>query len=414
MTLTSPATEGRAAVWVLLAGVSVALHVGKLPPAIPLLRDQLGVSLVQAGFLLSLVQLAGMSLGLAAGLLADGWGLRRTLLAGLCVLGGASVAGAFAESAAALMVLRACEGAGLLMAVMPAPGLIRRNVPPRRLAVMLGWWGTYMPTGSALALLAGPSFIALAGWAAWWLLLAACTLAMAAVVWRRVPADPVMTATASTTAAPSAGTAGAWIGRLRATLSSRGPWLAALSFAVYSGQWLAVIGFLPSIHAQAGLSVALSGLLSALAAAVNMLGNVMSGRLLMAGWTPVRSLGTGFAAMALGSVMAFAPLGQDAGLRFAGVLLFSSVGGLIPGTLFALSVRLAPSGQTVSTTVGLMQQLSALGQFAGPPLVAAAASMVGGWQQTWVLTGACSVAGGLLAWMIARTLEAPAPRVRRP
>ena len=149
--------------------------------------------------------------------------------------------------------------------------------------------------------------------------------------------------------------------------------------------------------------------MTATVAAANMLGNVMSGRLLTAGWTPVRSLCTGFAAMALGSLLAFAPLGQDAWLRYAGVLLFSSVGGLIPGTLFALSVRLAPSEQTVSTTVGLMQQLSALGQFVGPPLVATVASMAGGWQHTWALTGACSVAGAVLASMMARTLRTPTP-----
>ncbi len=57
------------AVLVILAGVCAALHVGKLPPALPVLRDALGVSLLQAGFLLSMVQLAGMSLGLA---IADG------------------------------------------------------------------------------------------------------------------------------------------------------------------------------------------------------------------------------------------------------------------------------------------------------------------------------------------------------
>jgi hypothetical protein len=46
------------ALLVVLGGVSAALHVGKLPTAIPVLRDALGVTLVQAGFLLSLVQLA--------------------------------------------------------------------------------------------------------------------------------------------------------------------------------------------------------------------------------------------------------------------------------------------------------------------------------------------------------------------
>ena len=48
-----------------LAGVSAALHVGKLSPALPVLQQVMGMSLLQAGFLLSLVQLAGLLFGLA-------------------------------------------------------------------------------------------------------------------------------------------------------------------------------------------------------------------------------------------------------------------------------------------------------------------------------------------------------------
>jgi len=43
------------ALLVILGGVAAALHVGKLPPAIGALQDTLGLTLVQAGFLLSLV-----------------------------------------------------------------------------------------------------------------------------------------------------------------------------------------------------------------------------------------------------------------------------------------------------------------------------------------------------------------------
>jgi hypothetical protein len=49
-------------VLVVAGGVAAALHVGKLPTAIPVLQQALHVSLVQAGFLLSLVQFAGMLL----------------------------------------------------------------------------------------------------------------------------------------------------------------------------------------------------------------------------------------------------------------------------------------------------------------------------------------------------------------
>jgi MFS family permease len=73
--------------WVIvLAGVCAALHVGKLPPALPVLQATLDISLVQASFLLSALQIAGMTLGLAVGLTADGIGLRRSMLIGLALL----------------------------------------------------------------------------------------------------------------------------------------------------------------------------------------------------------------------------------------------------------------------------------------------------------------------------------------
>jgi hypothetical protein len=56
--------------------------------------------------------------------------------------------------------------------------------------------------------------------------------------------------------------------------------------------------------------------------------------------------------------------------------------------LFALAVRLAPSEGTLATTVGWVQQWSALGQFAGPPLVAAGGEHRGRLAVgTWVATG---------------------------
>jgi CP family cyanate transporter-like MFS transporter len=74
----------------------------------------------------------------------------------------------------------------------------------------------------------------------------------------------------------------------------------------------------------------------------------------------------------------------------------------VPATLFVLAVRVAPGASTVATTVGLMQQASAFGQFAAPPLVAWLAHRVGGWQWTWVVTGACASIGLLLAGRLAR------------
>ncbi len=391
----------RAARYVVVAGVVAALHVGKLPPALPVLKDLLGITLLQAGFLLSLVQLAGMTLGLVTGLATQRVGLRRSMIAGLLVLGCASALGGLAQGADWLLATRALEGLGFLWVVLPAPGLVRRLVPEERLNGMLGVWGAYMPLGTSLALLLGPSVMHLVppdwGWRVWWWWLSALSGALAMLLLWRVPADRSFE---PLSALPHSGVENSQAGKLLSlTLRSPAAWLLALTFAMYSGQWLAVIGFLPSIYAQAGVAGSSTAWLTAGAAAVNILGNLAAGRLLGAGMQPVALLGTGFAAMAGGSMLAFGAAASP-GLQYAGVLVFSMVGGLIPATLFSLALRLAPSINTVSTTVGWIQQWSAIGQFTGPPLVAWVAVFAGGWQWTGWVTSACSAIGLLLARQI--------------
>ena len=182
----------------------------------------------------------------------------------------------------------------------------------------------------------------------------------------------------------------------------------AAAFAVYSSQWLAVIGFLPVIYEQAGVPLAATGLLSAMAAGVNMIGNIASGRWLQRGASPARLVSLGFVLMALAATAAFAaPGGTGLPLewRYAAVLLFSTAGGVIPAALFSLAVRLAPGEDMISTTVGWVQQWSAMGQFAGPPFVSWMASRAGGWHWTWVATSSLSLIGLVLAGRIGRRVS---------
>lgn len=403
----APAARERAplaAFAVMAAGVSAALHLGKLPPAVPALREALGIDLVEAGFLLSLVQVAGMTLGLVVGLMADTLGLRRSMLAGLALLTLAGAAGATVQpgphALALLLALRALEGVGFLLAVMPGPGLIRALAPPAAEKAAMGLWGAYMPLGVALALLAGPPFIGRFDWSGWWWLMSALSAGAAAWVWSIVPADGRRSGGKSS--------APAWRARLSQTLGASGPRLLGLAFAVYSAQWMAVIGFLPAIYADAGIAAGLTGVLSSAAAATNILGNLAGGRLLQAGVSPGRLLRWGYAVMLVGSAAAFAQWGHGAdawslpaSVRYACVCLFSLGGGMVPATLFMLAVRLAPSSSTVSTTVGLMQQASSLGQFFAPPAVAWLAMRAGGWHWTWVATMACSLVGMVAALRLA-------------
>jgi MFS family permease len=378
---------------VVAAGVCAALHVCKLPPALPLLQLELGIGLVQAGFLLSFVQLAGLSLGLGVGLMADRWGLKRCMLIGLLLLSLASIGGSYTPSVHALLVLRAIEGLGFLLATMPAPALIRRLVQNRRMSAMLGWWGTYMPLAAMLALLIGPYWMDQWGWSGWWLSLGLLTLLMTLRVAVLLPPDPPVLATSGVDLKL----------RVGQTLSLGGPWCVAGCFSVYSCQWMAVIGFMPTLYAHAGYPVSWTPWLTALVAGSNLLGNVASGQLLSRGVQPHKVLWLGFGAMASGALGTFAQwpeaLTQQTQLTFQwlSVWIFSTLGGVVPGTLYTLAVRVAPNEHTISSTVGWMQQWSALGQFTGPPLVAATVVWAATWNYTWCITMVCALAGMALA-----------------
>ncbi|CAN5917030.1 MFS transporter [soil metagenome] len=404
----APAARVPAAAFaVIAAGVSAALHLGKLPPAVPALQATLGIGLVEAGFLLSLVQAAGMTLGLLVGLAADTIGLRRSMLIGLLIVTLASIGGGFVapgqNAVQMLMLLRALEGLGFLLTVMPAPGLIRAVVPAGVEKLAMGFWGAYMPLGVALALLLGPLLIASIGWQGWWWDLSAVSAVAGVWVWRSVPADSARVALGAGDAGDAQG-GPRWTTRLGDTLRASGPRRVSLAFAVYSSQWIAVIGFLPAIYAEVGVPAGWNAVLTALAAAMNIIGNLVGGRLLQRGVPPSLVLRCGFGTMAVAGIAAFAQWshGIDAvvlppAVRYAAVCLFSLGGGVVPATLFMLAVRVAPSPTTISTTVGMMQQASALGQFVAPPVVAWLAHRVGGWQWTWMVTLACSAVGILLA-----------------
>lgn len=383
----------------LTCGIVAAMHVGKLPTALPVLREAFGLTLVQSGFLLSIVLLAGMSLALLMGTWANALGLRRCMFTGLLVLVAGSAAGALSVSAMQLMMARALEGLGFLLVVLTAPPLIRRHVPPERLQVALGSWGAFMPAGNAIALLLGPWMVAWASWQAWWWVLALCALAWAAVFRAQIPPDSA--AHSAPQVASAMPVSMPWLDILRLTLRSPGPWLVALTFGAYSSQWLAVIGFLPTLYAQSGVDPRHAGALTALVALVNIGGNVASGWLLQHGVKARTLLFTGFAAMALGAWLFFGWTSElTVGVRYAAILLFSCVGGLIPGTLFNLAVQVAPTPQAVPASVGWLLQWSFIGQFAGPPLVAWVAQMQGGWEHTWWVTGGACGVGCVLAFQL--------------
>lgn len=377
---------------IVFAGMAAALNVGKLPSALPVLQAEFDLTLVQVSWMVSLFMLGGALIAGIAGSAADRFDARRTMITGLLFTAATGALGAFAPSARVLFLSRALESLAFLMTVLPGPALIAGIVPRARVRGWLGVWSAYMPAGMGLALLATPALMSVVGWRGVWFtcaVLAAVAAALVALV------HPTMPTGERPAAPPPARIATLVVQTLRAP----GPWLIALCFFFYAGQFIAIFSFLPSIYQDAGLSPQWSATLTALAVMVNMVGNLSAGFLLQHGVGRATLVAAAGLTMAVCEWVAF---GSDVGLagRYLAILLLSASAGLIPGTLFATVPFYAPSTAAISTTVGAMQQGSSLGQLVLPLAIAALVQYTGDWSSTWIATALAAmvtvaIAGGM-------------------
>ena len=381
---------------VIAAGIVAAMHIGKLPPTIPVLQQQLSLSLGQSGFLLAGIQVAGIVMALFVGLMAEKIGLKRLQVGGLLILAVASALGSFAHSFAALFAARLLEGFGFLSIVLVAPSLIKQLVPASQLKPVLGFWAAYMGLGVAASLLLAPNLLHVMTWPGVWWIYAILALVMALLLWRFVPNVRVQ----HHEAAPPLSQL------LKQILSHPAPWLLGVVFASYTSQWFAVTSFLPTIYANAQIAATTAGVLTALVCLSNVGGPIVAGMMLQHGRPAWLLFTSGFVLMMIGAVVAFAGEGVlPFALQYGGVLLFSAGGGLIPGVVFAYVVYLAPSQQTVASTMGWVQQWSALGQFCLPPLMGNLVTWWGSWRNVWMVCVVLGVMGIASALQIQRLVK---------
>jgi MFS family permease len=376
----------------LFAGIFGAFQNGKMPAALPTLTSDLGLTLVEAGWAVSLLYGITTILGLVAGAFADLWGARRFVAVGLIIVAVASGLGGFATGALGLLAARFLEGVGLMAVFVAAPAMIHRAVSPRDQRFAFGVWSGYMPAGTSFMILVTPFVIAAIGWRGLWWLNTALLAGFSLLFW-------IMTRAVPDPRASAAGRLARFMGDLGAVLGARGPWLLALCFATYTASYLCVASFLPTLLIAGGFSQLLAGTLVALVVAANVFGNLLSGWLLQHG--AARGLLIAIAAATMGA-MSLVIYATDLGAaaKLAAAFAYSFVGGLLPAAIMGGAPVHAPSPAQIGTTNGLILQWGNVGQLAAPPIFAALAS-VGGWGAAAWFTLALGLAGAALGAAIA-------------
>jgi MFS family permease len=358
-------------------------------PHLDWLAQAYGVPLGLAGFAVSCVMLPGALAGWRFGALVDRFGAQPVAIAGLIVAAAASLVGGLSNSFSILVALRIAEGCGYTLLVVAAT-VIAAGVVPGRSALALSVWSSFAPIGFALgqwaaAFAAGASPLVLIG------VVHAAVLAAAAVA---------LHAAVKSHAAPrQQHDGGASWKVVRHAPAQR----TALAFGATCAVLLAAVALAPVVLAsRAGLPVAHTASLTALAALPGIAGRIAPGWLLGRGVTPLAvflSASLIAALSILAALLAPVPL-WSALVWFA---LFQIAGGALPGVLSAMIPRVAPGPGELGSVSGICTQMVSVGNLLGPPLALA----------VYAAAGAGAAVGLLVALLAASVLAIAGLRVFR-
>ncbi len=377
----------------IFAGVISALQIGKAAIAVPILQRELALTLVAASWIVGAYGVLGAAAGLPAGILSSLLSARATLIAGLITAGAGSLAGAFAESGALLIATRVLEGCGSLAAALAVPRLLRAVTAPKDLQPVLAVFAAHLPFGSVVMMLMAPHAMAF-GWQGLWLINGAIVLGYALVV-ARLQIDE---------APPAHAVQQSVLSNIGAVLGTPGPVLLALAFGTYTFQYLALSGLLPALLVdRMGLSIAAAGTVSAIAVAANAVGNMSAGALLRFG-VPVWSILAG--AFAFVGLAALGIFSDQAPVVLVAALAAASLGftGLIPGSIYAAAPRIAPTSAMLAIALGLINQVTNLGNLAGPTAMAFTVEALG-WGGAPLLFAGVAVTGVTVALLLRSVLR---------
>lgn len=377
--------------WVIVGVILIAQAVSNVGPlGIPaiasLIRDDLNLTLAQAGSFLSAYYIGPIVASLPAGTLTDRWGIKRMLVLGQAVIAIGLVAVSASFTYAAFITLMAVAGLGYGILNPASTKAVIAWAPPAQRATLVGFKQVGLPFGGVMGAALLPPLALLLGWR-WAVIASALIIATATVatlaIYRdppRPPAVPVEVGARSP---------------MSTVLLNRNLWLLAgctLVFAAMQTVWMSYLVLY--LQGVVGLSLlAASGYL-ALAQFGGMLGRISFGVLSDRAFGGRRRLPLAIAGLgsALCSVAIAATGPGTSGLWLTALaLVFGFVGIGWNGVQLTLLAELA-GPRAAGTAVGLGLAVSSAGVTLGPPIFGHFVTLSGSYTAPWLALAAVMLA----------------------
>ncbi len=356
-----------ALVALLLAAVNLRLAVTSVGPVLDEIRAGLGMSSTVAGLLASVPVICFAAVGLTAPRLARRFGAPRVIIVGLLVLATGLAVRPFAPGTAVFLLLSLVALAGIAVVNVLLPSVVKDRFPDR-VGATTGLYTVALNVGATTAAAATVPLTehAFGGDWRWGLACWALIAILAVPSWLPLAREPFTRPTADEikTDAP--------------VRVSRNPvaWALAVYFGMQSTSAYVIIGWLPQIYRDAGVSAEQAGVLFAVTSFLGVpLGfglSALAGRLRSQSWI----------AVGLG-VFGFAGYGglwwDPAAAPWLWAIFLGIVNTAFPLVLTLIALR----GRTPATVVKLSAFAQSVGYiFAipGPFLVGALHDATGGWR----------------------------------
>ena len=171
-----------------VSGMLIPLNSTMIAVALPGITHDLGATVAQAGWLVTVYLITMASFQPIAGKLGDRYGRRPFILGGVAGFVVASVGCALAPNIAMLIVSRAVQAAFGAVIFPNGAALLRELIPESRRGAMFGMLGASVALGAAIGPPLGGGLIQLGGWPAIFWINVPLIAVIFVVGWRTIPA----------------------------------------------------------------------------------------------------------------------------------------------------------------------------------------------------------------------------------
>lgn len=366
----------------------------KVPPIMPVLMQELHLTVGNAGSLMSVLNMTGVILAIPAGLFLNRFGYRvmGLLAVGALIVG--STLGAISTGPGLMLFSRLIEGIGTIFMFVIGPALLGTWFSPEKRGLPFGIWASYIPVGSTIMMLTGAATTAKYGWRClWW---EGDVFAVLVGIIFLVAIRPGAAISAENHEEPPAA-----IGSI---LRNRNLWLLSAAFACFAGSTIAVVTWAPTfLNTVRHISLQVASPLVGLMMLINIVSCPAAGLL-------SDKLGSrkGLIIAGLIGVGILCPL--MAGLNqsyFLPLMIATGVmTGLIPSPIVQAAVESVDDHRLAGMATGVTFIGQNLGILIVPVAFGAVVQATGSWATAFVMTGLVAVAGALFGAFVRRQTTA--------